>query len=276
MSCHLPTRENNWLGFCPCAVKLQNGDKKGALKRRTEFQDSYSASGLTTYRCAEKGCAFQGHSSIDYVWKASVRFDQRGLQCRWAFLAKSHVKQAAVQRRQYQFQCPICILQYGHAEGRVWCGPDLFFDHVSTHRGKDVPPEVLQKLNIVADRICEESENYDLNFFPMNQDRPGSNSAASASDLSLARVPTHTSVVDKLRARKPTMDANTPVPRPGPGPHMPSFPAYGRERSDSVMEFPARQTEIPKPEVVDNAEPWSVGLSEWHVEKESAYFSPDF
>ena len=86
-----PTKENDWLGFCPGAVKLQNGDKKGALKKRTDYHDSFSASGVTTYICAEKKCAFQGHVSVDFVWKMVMKDETLGLQCRWAFLGKSPV-----------------------------------------------------------------------------------------------------------------------------------------------------------------------------------------
>ena len=83
---YIPCKENDWLGFCPSAVKLQNGDKKNSLKKRTDYHDSFAATGVSTYRCSEKGCAFQGHVSVDFVWKAVMKDAQLGLQCRWAFL----------------------------------------------------------------------------------------------------------------------------------------------------------------------------------------------
>jgi hypothetical protein len=84
-----PSKENDWLGFCPSAIKLQNGDKKGALKRRTDYVDSFSASGVSTYQCAEKKCCFQGHVSVDFVWKVVMKDERLGLGCRWAFLGKN-------------------------------------------------------------------------------------------------------------------------------------------------------------------------------------------
>ena len=83
---YIPCKENDWLGFCPSAVKLQNGDKKNSLKKRTDYHDSFAATGVSTYRCSEKGCSFQGHVSVDFVWKAVMKDAQLGLQCRWAFL----------------------------------------------------------------------------------------------------------------------------------------------------------------------------------------------
>ena len=81
-----PCKENDWLGFCPAAVKLQSGDRKTSLKKRTDYHDSFSAAGVTTYRCAEKGCLFGGHVSVDFVWKVVMKDEKLGLQCRWLFL----------------------------------------------------------------------------------------------------------------------------------------------------------------------------------------------
>ena len=49
-----------------------------------------------------------------------------------------------------QFQCPICIYSYGHAEGRVWKGVDIFMEHVSSHRGKDISYEGNKTLNLTG------------------------------------------------------------------------------------------------------------------------------
>lgn len=108
MDSSLPTlsKDNDWLGFCPSAVKLQNGDRKvcattiyalmssqtctdveqGALKKRTDYVDHFSTSGISSYSCSAKGCAFQGHVSVDFAWKVVMKVKGLGLQCRWAFL----------------------------------------------------------------------------------------------------------------------------------------------------------------------------------------------
>ena len=103
----VPTKENDWLGFCQSAIKLQNGDRKvsrainkegrvvcrftksslqGALKKRTDYGAAFAASGVTTYYCSSKGCAYQGHVSVDFVWKTVMKDDRLGLKVRWAFL----------------------------------------------------------------------------------------------------------------------------------------------------------------------------------------------
>ncbi|KAK3648611.1 hypothetical protein LTR56_007437 [Elasticomyces elasticus] len=266
----IPSKENDWLGFCPSAVKLQHGDRKTSLKKRTDYHDSFSASGVSTYRCAEKTCTFQGHVSVDFVWKVVMKDEKLGLQCRWAFLAKSHMCQTTVTGRQYQFQCPICIFSQGHAEGRTWQGTAIFLDHVSTHRGKEIKPAVVQKLNIINDYVAGEKENFDLNLFPPAFDSRGY--ASSDSQLSLppiSRVPTHSSVLDKVRSRK-----ESTVPTADPHSMMERRPTYMtlRDRADSVVTVAAGAEREAKDE---NVEPWSAGLSTFHKERETDYLSAD-
>lgn len=100
---------------------------KGALKKRTDYHDSFSTSGVTTLTCANKGCAFSGHISVDFLWKVVQTDNNLGLKCRWAFLgkdprlglrtsdlrsgltfeqAKSHLKQGLVTGRQYHVSRP--------------------------------------------------------------------------------------------------------------------------------------------------------------------------
>ncbi|KAK0808311.1 hypothetical protein LTR91_015149 [Friedmanniomyces endolithicus] len=265
-----PCKENEFLGFCPSAVKLQNGDKKTSLKKRTDYHDSFAATGVTTFRCAEKGCAFQGHVSVDFVWKVVMKDEKLGLQCRWAFLAKSHVCQAAATSRQYHFQCPICIFSQGHAEGRVWKGTAIYLDHVSTHRGKDINPEVLHKLNIINEYVATEKEAFDLNLFPPGFDNR-SGYASSDSQLSLAKAPTHSSVLDKVWSRK---ESTAPVVV-DPHSMLERRPTYMtlRDRADSVVTVGAGAEREVKEE---NVEPWSAGLSEFHKEREIDYLSADF
>lgn len=88
MAIPIATKDNEWLGFCPCAVKLQQGDRKGALRKQTNYTDSYSSSGINLYYCAQKGCSFQSHVSVDFVWKVAMKTEELGV--RWAFLGKSH------------------------------------------------------------------------------------------------------------------------------------------------------------------------------------------
>ncbi|KAK5115494.1 hypothetical protein LTR62_001153 [Meristemomyces frigidus] len=231
----LPSKDNDFLGFCPSAVKLQNGDRKNSLKKRTDYQDSYSSSGVSTFCCADKKCAFQSHVSVDFVWKVVQKDQDLGLQCRWAFLAKSHVQQGMVRGREYQYQCPICVFSYGHAEGRTWRGTNIYLDHVSTHRGQEIAPEILQKLNISNDHVCDDKENFDLNLFPPGlESRSGYGS--SDSSLTLSRIPTHssvhTSVLEKVWGRK---DSTATVTSDNSHASYRTPSLLVRERSDSAI-----------------------------------------
>ncbi|KAK3052956.1 hypothetical protein LTR09_006020 [Extremus antarcticus] len=282
----VPTKENDWLGFCQSAVKLQNGDRKGALRKRTDYGAAFAASGVTTYYCSSKGCAYQGHVSIDFVWKTVMRDEKLGLKVRWAFLAKSHIKQSSVQGRKYedlaantttvltsdakslpQFQCPICIYSYGHAEGRVWKGVDIFMEHVSSHRGKDISYEVGQKLGVVSDHVVDDKDDFDLNLYPPNYQKDTSETSSVKSGApQLSRAPTRSSIVDSLWSRKastaPQLDTGLSLQRT-------STWRSDVTRADSVVEGAPIEEE-------DEAEPWSEGLSDFKVDREEDYLSPDF
>ena len=48
----VPTKENNWLGFCPSAIKLQNGGKRvGGRAKQTTF---FGADLIMTIEFAEE------------------------------------------------------------------------------------------------------------------------------------------------------------------------------------------------------------------------------
>lgn len=228
---------------------------------------------------------------------------------------KSHMPQSIVTGKQYQYQCPVCIFQHGHAEGRIWKGTDIFLTHVATHRGKDIPSEgihprlprvpisligptlhnaihpagktnriaVLHKLNIINDHVSDDKGNFDLNLFPSGViDKDGYTNSESSSQLS--RQSTHSTVVEKLRGRKPsTLDIGSGMMRTHTNVSM-------RDRADSVLQgmppTPKEEDESGSMASLSNvkdqklisitAEPWSAGLSEFHVEKEGDYLSGDF
>jgi hypothetical protein len=136
--------------------------------------------------------------------------------------------------RQYQFQCPICIYTHGHAEGRVWKGVDIYVDHVSSHRGKEIPAEVLQKLNIVNDRITEDKDDFDINLYPTVFGRAGADggdtAASSRSSVSLSRAPTRDSIVGSIWSRKQSnIDIGSGLQRSH------TAQTWRSERADSVV-----------------------------------------
>ena len=107
-------------------------------------------------------------------------------------------------------------------------------DHVSSHRGRDLPAEVLQKLNIVNDRITEDKEDFDINLYPNmfskpkaeNQDQP--DLASSRSSVSLSRAPTRSSIVDTIWSRKQSSAVDI-------GSGLTRTQTWRSERADSVV-----------------------------------------
>nr|POE64883.1 hypothetical protein CFP56_69575 [Quercus suber] len=67
----LPTPDNNYLGFCKGAWKLQNGDRK-AMQKCREFNDGWSQSSVYYLMCTSK-CAFASHMDVDKVWDKVCR-----------------------------------------------------------------------------------------------------------------------------------------------------------------------------------------------------------
>jgi hypothetical protein len=164
--------------------------------------------------------------------------------------------------RQYQFQCPICIYTHGHAEGRVWKGVDIYMDHVSSHRGKEIPQEVISKLSIVNDHVTEDKEDFDLNLYPTVFSKDN-DAASSRSSVSLQKVPTRGSIVESIWSRKQSSAIDI-------GSGLQRSQTWRSERADSVVGG------APIAEEEDSGEPWSEGLSDFKVDREEDYLSPDF
>ncbi|KAK4556176.1 hypothetical protein LTR86_006873 [Recurvomyces mirabilis] len=174
--------------------------------------------------------------------------------------------------RQYAYQCPICIFSHGHAEGRTWKGTNIFLDHVSTHRGKEISSEVLHKLNIINEYVADDKENFDLNLYPPGFDSKSSY-GSSESSLTLSRAPTHTSVLEKVWGRK---DSTAPAAiDTNQAAHRGQMFSNIRERSDSVVPG-AEKDGVTRIEHVVIVEPWSAGLSEFHKERDIDYLSEEF
>lgn len=69
-------------------MNVLTDDDQGALKKRTDYQSAFAATGISTYYCSAKGCLYAGHVSVDFVWKAVMKDERLGLKVRWAFLGK--------------------------------------------------------------------------------------------------------------------------------------------------------------------------------------------
>ena len=162
-----PSAENEYLGFCKGAWRLQNGDKK-ALNKCKDFR--YSAQANVYYlACAASKCAFAGHYNPSIIWDRVWAVEAKGLKFRWPFLAKSHVQQKAVRNDQFAYQCIFCV--YLGRRNPVMNGMDLYLDHISKeHRGRVVSEVILYKTGCINDRVADEIEEFDINLYPLNNE----------------------------------------------------------------------------------------------------------
>ncbi|KAI7211604.1 hypothetical protein KC333_g7590 [Hortaea werneckii] len=167
-----PTPENDFLGFCKGAWKLQNGDRK-AMTKSKEFNEGWSGNSIYLLACTQSKCAFAGHLPLDQIWTKVWTVEAKGLKIRWPFLAKSHIQQYKVRReKQYQFQCMFCVyLGVGGEEGKreIYTGTDAYLDHVSKeHRGEIMGAILMYKTRCITERVADDDEEFDVNLWPLS------------------------------------------------------------------------------------------------------------
>jgi len=160
-----PTPENDYLGFCKSAWKLQNGDHK-AMQRCREFNDGWSHATVYYLACAHSKCAFAGHIDVSKIWAKVWNVAAKGIKFRWSFLAKSHVPQQKVKDHQYAYKCMFCV--FTGDPSPVYFGTDTLLDHVQGHRGQQMGDVILYKAKCVADRVAGDEEEFDVNLFPVS------------------------------------------------------------------------------------------------------------
>lgn len=161
-----PAADNNYLGFCKGAWKLQCG-AKDAVKRKLEFNNGWSSSEVPYLACYSSRCVFAYRLPLDQIEK--VWHSSKGVSFRWGFLAKSHVAQGRVSSERYAYQCMFCALM--GEKPTVFHGVDTLMAHVSGHRGPNVlPPEVLHRTKCIADRVAVDEEGFDINLRPLGKD----------------------------------------------------------------------------------------------------------
>ncbi|SMQ55082.1 unnamed protein product [Zymoseptoria tritici ST99CH_1A5] len=169
-----PSPDNDYLGYCKGAWKLQNGDRKALAKGREvepwSRHPSSAAASMQYLSCVTKGCAFRSniaHADTDVIWNKVFTFAARGLKLRWPFLAKSHVQQKVVVKAQYSFKCLFCVFMGG--KSGVYHGMEYYLDHiVDEHRGRALGDVVLYKTSCINDRVAENEEAFDINLFPLD------------------------------------------------------------------------------------------------------------
>ncbi|KAK0271200.1 hypothetical protein LTR35_000170 [Friedmanniomyces endolithicus] len=193
-----PTPENEYLGFCKSAWRLQNGDRK-AVARCKEFNDGWSQSSVHYLACSSSKCAFAGHINVDQIWDKVWTVDSKGLKFRWSFLAKSHVPQQKVKNHEYAYQCLFCVF-LGAEKSPVYFGTDTYLDHVSSsHRGQITSEVVLYKTKGVVDRIASDQEDFDMNLFPLDAQEQGKRRMSAVLSDDLLKMPDPSEMDDAAR-----------------------------------------------------------------------------
>jgi len=169
----IPNPENEYLGLCKGAVKLQHGDRKGSFHKCKEVEawsrhPSSHASAAQYLACQQQRCAFRSsfaNKDTEVIWRRVFTLESKGMKVRWQFLAKSHVLQKVVVKHQYTFKCLFCIF-LGRQSG-VYHGMDYYLDHIaSEHRGKPLNEVILYKTGCINDRVANEDDDFDINLWP--------------------------------------------------------------------------------------------------------------
>ncbi|GAB7348527.1 hypothetical protein MBLNU459_g6923t1 [Dothideomycetes sp. NU459] len=159
----VPTAQNDYLGFCKGAWRLQNGDSS-AFKRRLEFNSGWSSSQVPYLACSSAKCVFAGRipaEKLDKVWHSA----SRAISFRWRFLAKSHATQSKTTDERYVYLCMFCALTGDPP--RAWDGVDTLLAHLATHRSHRLPGEVLHRARCVVGRVADDAEDFDINIRPL-------------------------------------------------------------------------------------------------------------
>ena len=169
-----PNPENDYLGYCKAAWKLQNGDRKGALQKCKET-DAWSrhpgASAATYLACTHNKCAFRSTVTAEGIWERAWNVPSKGLKFRWVFLAKSHVTQKVAVKNNFAFQCLFCC--FLGEKGKIYHGLTNYLDHISNeHRGRNLGEVILYKTLCINDHEAADDEEFDINLWPSSAEHP--------------------------------------------------------------------------------------------------------
>ncbi|KAK4497340.1 hypothetical protein PRZ48_011791 [Zasmidium cellare] len=176
-----PNPDNDFLGFCKGAWKLQNGDRKGSMHKCREVEawsrHPSNSNASSFLACQTPRCAFRSNfanPNVDVIWNKVFTAEAKGIKIRWPFLAKSHVTQKVVVKHQYSFKCLFCVFTRGSSG--VYHGMEYYLDHIcQEHRGTNLGDVVLYRTGCINDRIATEEDEFDINLYPVTA---GSNAAA--------------------------------------------------------------------------------------------------
>ena len=158
--------ENNFAGFCQGAYHLQVGLIDSAIKLHNA---STSMTGQGQYyACRSKRCVFEGPAMMyERGWSYDRNLRSRNqLKYRWLFLAKSHVSQARVKNKLYDFKCLICVL-LGDKSSKFH-GSNQLLEHVSGHAGTQIGAITLLGPFLLGNNSIKQAhdDDFDINFLP--------------------------------------------------------------------------------------------------------------
>ena len=148
------TTPQEYQGFCKGAYYLQVRLKSDGMKLRNQ---SGSFTGEKYYyACSNSKCCFEAPAhKIGKVWNLAdtVYGPKPGVKLRWSFLAKSHVQQSTVKKRDFQYRCIFCAIQ--GFDTQVFEGVNSLIEHVAQHRHDKLP---------TGGRVIVDGEDFDIHF----------------------------------------------------------------------------------------------------------------
>lgn len=148
---------------------------------------------------------FAGHMDLNVIWTKVWRMNEaQGVIFRWPFLAKSHVCQKKVKDGQLIFRCMFCVFLCVQAPELH--GTDAYLDHIAReHRGRVLTDVVLYQTKCVNDRVCEDSEDFDINLHPLTpseEEQMRKQSTVRSDDL-LVGLPAKSDMQDSMVCSEP-------------------------------------------------------------------------
>jgi hypothetical protein len=145
-------------GFCKGAYYLQVGLKSDGMKLRNQscsFTGEYRYFACSNSRCCFEAPAYKSGKIWDFV--NTPMGPRHGVKFRWSFLAKSHIEQSKVKRRNYRYRCIFCALQ--NSEAPVLEDVNVLIEHVARHRREELPTE---------GRVLVDGDDFDIHFVADN------------------------------------------------------------------------------------------------------------
>ncbi|KAK4697761.1 hypothetical protein P7C71_g341, partial [Lecanoromycetidae sp. Uapishka_2] len=161
----LPSEMNNFAGFCKGAWRQQIGDRKSAMEERIRPGGMYNAAKY--WQC--KQCKFEGR--LVPIDKKKSGYDIRvfklvqGIQFRWEFMFKSHIKlseSANGDPTKATFACIFCCSE--GVSTPHFKGITEFMQHLVVHRDPLPAGEVLYRMNCLVGRTASIDEDFDINI----------------------------------------------------------------------------------------------------------------